>query len=193
MRHYIWHKSQRIHGYSFNPIDGWVGRDMTDPASTDPEIVDLRNLYLSAEPDGDGCDGVIAYDCACPAVEPDCVCYHERAMDSYVDGGVLTPKLARPEYNVDGVAVAHQAQISKTADSAVVLKLVDAGAPNGYTVDVTDLFPDVSVVPGGKVTLTFTGGETQTVNLTAPSVGVRGGVLLDGTRFVVGGFYVVGS
>jgi hypothetical protein len=46
---------------------------------------------------------------------------------------------------------------------------------------------------GGEATLTFTGGETNTINLTVPAAQLVGEVLLDGLKIKVQGLTIRGE
>lgn len=186
MKHYLWYDSNgRLTGYSFDGDNGWVGCPLDDASSTNPTAVGLRDAFLTQ----DGNAGCIELDCSCPTVDPTCTCPNSRLMDRYWDGSALAAR-RDVQMNLDGVDISHLAFLDMAAGTTVPFKVVDGLAADGETCALKDLRGEMV---GGEVVLTFTGGETNAINLTVPPSTIVGAALLDGLKIKVQGFSIRGA
>jgi hypothetical protein len=139
---------------------------LANPDCTNPNCVSLREIRTQLHPH---IIGYIAYDCPCPADAETCDCVSPKFGSSYVLDGALVDKPACSTY-VDGAEIAFEAEVYKTPGSSVALKFVGANVPDGT--EVTCRTRGAQVYAETEFTLTFSGGETNTVQLTAPAQGV---------------------
>ena len=173
--HYLWHDSSgRICGVSPGHY-GWGGEDPTDPGvSADTHAYNVRDFMLNGA--GMGITGGIDHACACAPGDDACQHAEEGFRDYYVDvggTGLLTAKAALTIL-VDGVShpVHDGTPIQKTPGATVTLKL-QAAVPDGTEITLQRAG---GAIYGSDPTLTFTSGETNEINLTAPAQGAEGGL-----------------
>lgn len=193
MRHWLWFKSSGEIGGDLTVASGWdAGLDFTDAGSTDPEVQYHRDqALLSGGTVGytnlTDFAGFIAYDCPC---DPEIVwCHHaaEQVGQSKVSGGSLVAR-PLPKIMVDGVEINHDATVDKTPGAIVTLQLQEVVAsdmPNGVVYNATNL-NGAEVLQTSPTALTYTGGVTNTINMTAPAQGSVGMVSLKPAIMVEG-------
>ena len=191
MRHWFFYDANgEIKGHSVSYVGYDVGGDPNDAGTTCAQCQNDRQHNL-VEP---GNVGAVAYDCPNPEVavglpnpdpcDPDCFI---RAQTYYVTGGTLTAK-PTVQMVIDGAAGVdidplNAYTVQKTPGATVTFKLTGASVPDTH--QVTLKMGGTGVLSPSDIVLTFSGGETNTVNLTAPSQGIEGGCYWT-SQYVVG-------
>jgi len=167
MRHYLWYDATgEIRGRSKN-INGFSG-DPLDSGTSDPEALDIRDYMLNKL--GFGIVDGIAYDCSCIIGTEDCEHDAEALVGNYVSGGNLTQKLSAV-LKLDGAVTPSSQDPVDLTPGAVVSFTVEAAVPDSHT--LTLLEEGVALSQTTPV-LTFTGGVSNSVQLTIPPQGMSG-------------------
>ena len=195
MRHWYFYDSDGvIRGQSVSYSGYDVGGDPNDPDTTCAQCQNDRQHNL-VEP---GNTGAVAYDCVNPEVvglpdpdpcDPDCFI---QAQTHYINGGVLTAK-PTVQMVIDGAAAVdidplNAYTVQKTPLLPISFKFVGAGVPDSH--QVTLVMDGVGILSPSDLTLTFAGGETNTVNLVAPPQGLKGGCYWT-SKYVTGSALIV--
>jgi len=145
--------------------------DLTDPGCAHPTVIGILKHAATLS----SFDRFVEYMCACPGTETECSCPFDRLLDTYADGMTL---VAKPDLQVilDGVAYdpTPGGPINRSPGTLVTFKLV-AALPDGHQV-VVHPKGAASIAPD-SVSLTFTGGESETINLVTPALGMSGRVV----------------
>ena len=168
MRHYYWHDKT---GAICSTVSGTlpVGCDIADPANTHPVAADIRSHH-EAHPDF---AGWVTYDCECSPEVGHCECAHLNRVLVRVDNGKLVVK---PELTVllDGVvhsgSNASEPVNRKPGSKSVVV--LQGDIPDGHKVALRSS-KHVHIIES-LLTLTFNGGRTEPVTITAPAQGMVG-------------------
>ena len=160
--------------------------DLTDPNSTSPVVANVKQLVAAR---GETPQGWVAYDCPCPSHVTWCSCVHHRVNDSYLANGNVVLKPGRIGYGghllIDGVrndTTTYQVPASLLANSTHTLQYQCADIPDGHTITVMSA-PELAPLINAPVTLTFTGGITNTVTFTVPPQ-MTSGCLLGKSKYV---------
>jgi hypothetical protein len=86
MRSYLWYDNTgKLTGCSRSVTVGFSGQDLDDSGSTDPLVIELRNLFITQ----DGNVDCLVYDCPCILGDETCQCSFDRLADSYESSGTL--------------------------------------------------------------------------------------------------------
>ena len=182
-RHYLWYDADgRILGISPGHY-GWETDDLTplDPdAPGGSHAMNVREYMLdlpSAEVAtlGFGLIGGVESPCACE-LGVECRCADDVYADYYVDtGGPTLVEKTALTILVDDVAhpTNNATPFARAPGSLVTLK-VQGALPDGTQLT---LGREGAITAQSDPVLTFTGGETNTVTLTAPGQGQVGGVV----------------
>jgi len=191
MKHYLWYKTDGTIGGTCDKTGGWASGE--DPSEATPTDVGAAAVKAATEAYADFA-GWIAYDCGCGTEVGFCSHGDEKIRDSYSDAGTLT---AMPAFTLDLDASTVSGPTFETpldkATGACTLKIVSATVPDGATVKVTGGYKTGPALHDAlPVTLTFTSGETDTVALNSPPVGLTAGVNLQG-KYVFGALYLKGA
>jgi len=180
MKHWlIYDNDGLILGAERHP-DGWpAGVDPNDAGTSNAAAMNSRTRLDASEPQHlPTMAGWVLYECPCVSDSNpgNCLCVEARIADSYRAGDNV---LTKPTIDlvVDGVVTPPttlSTPVDKVPGAAVTLKLVvDTGAvDDGHQVVLRRAgTPHLSQA---DVILTFTGGETNQVNLVAPGQGMIG-------------------
>lgn len=183
MRHYFGYdidgvlRSMETYGPTGWPSDAC----MADPDCAAEAALSLRASRSNKNPE---IIGWVLFDCCCDPSQGcclrDCHCIGDKFAESYVDVSTKTIK-AKPMRTVyvDDVVVKSRDTITKSPGTVVTLKIVSANMPDGEKVKCVQKGV-IDLALEDEWELTFTGGETDTKTLTAPSQGTKGGVHLHG-------------
>lgn len=151
----------------------------------DPDCTDTRVSVLRAKRNEAGIVEFKAWDCPCPAEMRVCNCHNARIANYRVQDGLWVAK-PDTEMVIGGVTYPYSTdnkQFAKvTAESSVTFKVTGPEIPDGAKVRVDWQGLDAAHAEN-PIILTFTGGESAEINLTAPLVG---GV----TRVRISGGYI---
>lgn len=196
MRHWFFYNADgEIKGQSVSYVGYMPGGDPNDPDTSCPQCQNdrLHNIVNA------GNVGAVAYDCpnpehptGIPSPDPcDPTCF-VIAQTHYVNGGALTAKPTvemvidgNPAVSIDPLN-AHKVQ--KTPGGNVSFKLVGASVPDSH--QVTLVMSGTGVISPTDIVLTFSGGETNTVNLVAPPQGLEGGCYWT-SKYVTGSALII--
>jgi len=145
--------------------------NLDDPSCMHPEALNHRKLS-ARDP---RFDRFVEYVCPCTSEELNCTCEcpRDRASDHYADGSALVAKPALTVL-IDGASVGDpigSTPHSRPTGSAVSLKLL-ADVPDGHQVIVRT--SRSAAIIREETMLTFSGGETGSLELKAPANGVTG-------------------
>lgn len=183
MRHYFGYdingrlRSVEVYG----PI-GWpADKCMADPSCVAEAVTSLREQRSGDAPE---IINWVLYDCSCDPGQGhllrDCKCFNTQFAEHTVDvqNKVMVPKPLRTVY-IDDVVVGNRDIVTRAPGTAVVLKIVSAGMPDGEKALCTQ-GGAVDLTLDDAWELTFSNGETDTKTLVAPSQGTKGGVGIGG-------------
>jgi hypothetical protein len=174
---------------------GWPSTHcMEDPECMEAAVTSLRE---SRAKDAPGVIDWVVFDCPCDPGQgdllKDCGCFNTKYAENYVDtvSKTLVPKPMRTVL-VDDVVVTPNQVITKDPGTVVVLKISAVGMPDGETA-VCAQKGMVDLCLEDAWDLTFTGGVTDTKELTAPAQGTKGAVFVGGRlmrpmSFILRGF-----
>jgi len=179
MRHFFYTNSEgRLLGTTIKHGGYSDDHDLSDPGCSHPDVIRLLKHAATVE----GFDRFVEYVCPCSSSDVDCPCAHNKVIEFYAEGSVLRPKSALLVL-IDGVDIGpvSASPVVRTPGATVVLKLA-ADVPDGSQI-VLQMGGKASIMADG-LTLTFAGGETPEVNLTAPALGMTGRVIGIGSKFV---------
>lgn len=167
MIHWFWYKTDGSIGGDHTTQGGWdPGLDFNDAGSTDETVIAIRNTFMG-ETDFQAFishdDGVSGQDWNMDAV-------NDILRNYCVSGGSL---IAKPAYEVefDSTQVAINEIVTKTPGNSVAVQLVGASVPDGTVVHGLPVRGGPAVVQNYPIVFTFTGGASNTVNVTAPAQG----------------------
>tara|TARA_Y100001980_G_C14421334_1_gene212265 strand:+ start:121 stop:723 length:603 start_codon:yes stop_codon:yes gene_type:complete len=198
MRHWFFYDANgQIKGQSTSYIGYAPGGDPNDPDTTCSQCLNDRQHNLV----GPGNVGAVSYDCPHPTqavgfptpdpCNPNCFV---TSQTHYVTGGVLTEKPTVQMVIDDGSPVdidpLNLHQITRAPSTNVTFKLVGASVPDAH--EITLFMDGNAKVSPTDLVLTFSGGETNTVNLTAPTQGVEGGFYWTSQYVVGSGLLILG-
>lgn len=181
MRHYLWYDtSNQLRGEMLYE-SGWPdGVDPSDPQSTHEAAVANRN-HFQAQP---GFNGIIEYTCPCPPEDRFCDCARQQVDDCYVDESNLVAK-ATIDFVIDDDDSGHNNKSSSpheiTGGTAFTLRLSAPDLPDGTQITLKNCAAVFEMLASDEV-MTFAGGSTNTLNLTAPPAGVVGGVFANAEK-----------
>lgn len=200
MRHFLGYKSsgEIISVDSYLP-GGWPSscdmcqgncKVLEDPDCRLPNAVSMRTKRAKSKPE---LIGWLAYDCPCSPSVKRCVgCFNDFIAHHYVDVDnkkfVLKPAT---KMILSGREIKSRSVFDARPVTILKFKVV-GDAPDGAVVDVaTGGVADIT--PGENFTkLTFTGGETEELELIAPSHGLKGQCGIFGKYVVPQMFYLRG-
>lgn len=160
---------------------GWpAGKCLANPDCNADAVTSLKASRAIKNPE---VVGFIPYDCPCDGATKlikDCKCIGRKFANSYVDvvNKTLVEKPART-VQVDGEAVEDKAVLLRPPGTILNLKVVAPGIPDGQTATFIQR-GSVNLLDADELTLTFTGGESNTVTLLTPPAGLRGDLWLGG-------------
>jgi len=155
--------------------DEW---DLSDPGCGHPLVVgQLKSAAKVAN-----FDRFVEFVCPCPSSVGCCSCPDDKIVETYAEGSVLMTK-AILTVLVDSVSTETVAadSITRPVGSTITLKL-QGDIPDDEQIVVRNA-GKVALLPE-ELTLTFTDGETPTVDLTTPAIGMVGMVLSPGSKYV---------
>ena len=144
---------------------------LTDPSCAHPLALDQWKAANTVP----NFDRFVEYVCSCDSSVEICPCPHTCLVDNYAEGSVLTAKPALTVL-VDDVPLPEliaTGPLLRTTGTTISLKL-QGSAPDGHQVTLKPA-GTAAIIPA-EVVLTFNGGETDTVSLTAPATGMSGKV-----------------
>ena len=170
MRYWLWKKSSGEIGGEAIIGGGWPDSfDFNDPDTLDETGLAVRGQLIAVE----GFDSFVSYDCPCDPSVVWCQCSTARCADSRVENDVLVTK---PDFAIllDGVEVDHLSVTDKAPNATVTLQL-SGSVPDGVVVNAHNTIP-VDLLQTSPTALTFNGGVTNTINLVAPSQGMKAGL-----------------
>ena len=196
MRHWFFYDAEgKINGQSTSYVGYGPGGDPNDPDTTCSQCLNDRQHNLVETSNV----AAVSFDCPNPTqavgtpspdpCDPDCFI---RAQTHYVNGGALTLK-PTVQMVIDGDTpididplVSHNIQRAPGASGS--FKLVGASVPDNHQIT---LYMDGSAkVSPTDLVLTFSGGETNTVNITAPTQGIEGGFYW-ASKYVIGSSLII--
>ena len=177
--HYFWYDNTgRIRGAAPGHwTTDWDGDDPTSPDCAEgTHARSVRDFMLGPDSAGDIVGG-IEYTCPCDPLDDTCVHVNNALRDYYVSGGTLT---LRPTLTILVDDVSHPPRdatpIQKSPGSSITLRL-QATVPDDTQITLSR---QGAVISPDDPVLTFTSGETNTINLTAPGQGQIGAVFGEG-------------
>ena len=146
--------------------------DLTDPGCMHPLAIDLQRVAAGVP----GFDRYVEYLCPCPGTVGHCQCAYLNLPNYYAEGSSL---LEKPLLTVlvDDTPIGdlmNSAPVERVPGTSSTLKL-QGDIPDGHQVDVHNA-GSILIIPE-TTTLTFTGGETNVVQLVAPTHAAVGRVV----------------
>ena len=182
MKHWLWIKKDGSVGGCEIFSGGWSDEhDLNDDGdATHGTVKFIRGLRLK-EPDF---SHFIEYSCDCAADEPGCQCPSLAVIHKlFVDGKLVE----KPAFDVvlDGVVIPATQPVDRPPGSTPSLQL-RGPMPDGTVVEAID-HPraNVCMLERSPANLTFTGGVTNTIQLSVPIKGMIGRVGLRPTNLAV--------
>jgi hypothetical protein len=178
MKHYFGYRADGSLASVETHAGGWpADRCMSDLACDHPVVTKLRAVRADSSPD---IIGFIGYDCDCPSEDEVCDCLNDFFAGHYVNTSTQR-FIAKPGIAVvvGGTQIESGGVVTRAPGVSVTLKVVSPGSPDGTTLTFSTK-GNVEISAEPSVTLTFTGGETQTINLVAPAQGSRGQAFIIG-------------
>lgn len=171
MRHYLWYRTDGELGNAETRSKGWPAHaDPRDPNTTDPTAQWLRGRRPAAEPDF---GGFVAYDCDCDPSVVSCRCPYTMLMTHYFDGQSLIEKPVS-SVEVDGRPVTGiNTDINDCVPGSPVSCVIRAEVEDGHQLLVSNVDAPFKLLDA-PVTVTFTGGVSSPIVVTAPPQGVAG-------------------
>ena len=171
MKHYYGYTPEGNLWWTFVHTGGFPdGCNLDDPACTNPLAVHLRANYDVNQTHGETLQGIVIYDCPCPAEVGVCDCTATKKNLSYCnDSGDLCDKPA-VDVIISGAVVPHESTITKYPSQLFTIKLqevVPSTIPDGETATINS----DGLLASGTEELTFTSGITNEVALRAPAQG----------------------
>lgn len=196
MRHYFGYtiNGQLRSVETYGPA-GWPAEKcMEDPDCLEAAVTSLRKSRAKNAPD---VINWVLYDCPCDpgqgAILRDCVCFNAKFSENYVDtvSKAMVPKPMQTIL-VDDVVIVSGDVITRDPGTILTFKVVSVGMLDGAKVTCNQK-GSIDITLDDEWELTFSGGETETTNLTAPAQGSKGYVSISGLRmrplsFCVRGF-----
>lgn len=160
----------RLH-WSFIMSGGYDGTsvdlDAADPQ--DPHAQHLLSVYNKNMSGSETLDCIVVFECPCPpGGDATCDCPGNKRMSAYCENGQLVDKPAC-QVLLDGTPIAGETLATRAPNTLFTVQVVGdpVDHPDGATVEVYS----TSMLENNKVTLTFTGGQTNTATLRAPAQG----------------------
>lgn len=167
MIHWFWYKTDGSIGGDHTIQGGWdPGLDFNDAGSTDPNVIKIRSDFMGETDFA----GFISYDDGVSGQDWNMDAVNDILRNYCVSGGSL---VAKPvfEVEIDSVEVAINQVVTKTPGSSVAIQLVGASVPDTTVVHGLQVRGGPAVVQNYPIVFTFTGGASNTVNVTAPTHG----------------------
>jgi hypothetical protein len=159
---------------------------MLNSACVAPRCVSLRESRDRGPVDY---EGFILYDCPCDAAVDllrDCTCISDFGGTHYVDVSAQT-FVPKPSLTVklDDETIVDRQVVSREPGAVAVLKLLVPGIPDG-TVALLFQKGQIDIYPDDDISVTFSGGESTTLNLVAPAPGTKGTLVIDTGKYIRG-------
>jgi hypothetical protein len=159
------------HAHAGTKLGGWPDDCRLDnPNCPNPTSKWFRENIIGQN----GVVGFIACECECSPTERDCTCASEDFASKRVVGGVLVSKLEGALLK-SGAIIQNKATLRAAPGSKLSMKIACVGVVDGSKLDVYQK-GQVMVLETNPVTLTFTGGETEVFEVTAPAQGITGAI-----------------
>ena len=176
MRHYFGYRVDGSLGSIHTFHGGWTDdRDVCDPNCTDVSVQGIRERMMAKDT-----VGFICYECPCPSEDGSGDCCTVKHRESFAKDGVLVARALTTKIQLDGVDIADNARIARAPNTKLQFKVVAPDVPDGQKAGV---FIAGSVLNlSNQHELTVTGGETETIELTAPAQGSEGEITVGGVQ-----------
>lgn len=176
MRHFFGYRADGSLGSIHTFHRGWTAdRNVCDPNCTDVTVQKLRARMLAK-----GISGFICYECDCPPDVGSCDCVGVAHQTSFAKDGALAAKPLTTQIKIDGSFVDHKERVPRAPGTKVTLQVITPDVDDGQKVGVFIHGAVLSL--SDQHELTVTGGQTETLELTAPAQGAAGTVTIGGIQ-----------